>query len=132
MSQDTDRVPHSFSSLPVTGSDSVDPSCRYDNMIIADRPLSYSISEPLNHEGNNDSGIGSFREAPNTQGKSRASDPIALIDKLKSEIAHLENWLAQQMESRHRSLSLVSTIRSLIATRKSLLKSLLDEQRMRL
>ena len=63
--------------------------------------------------------------APFSKGTSHAEDKLSMIEKLKSEIEHLEDWLSHQKQGRsHSSISVASTIRALIATRKSLLISL--------
>ncbi|MCG8315903.1 MAG: hypothetical protein MI976_22050 [Pseudomonadales bacterium] len=65
------------------------------------------------------------RPSPFSKGSSHSDDKLSMIEKLKSEIAHLETWLAHQKDGRsHSSISVASTIRALIATRKALLQSL--------
>ena len=60
-----------------------------------------------------------------SKGKSHSQDRLSMIEKLKSEIAHLETWLSHQKDGRsHSSLSVAGTIRALIATRKALLQSI--------
>lgn len=125
MSHDTDQIAHSYSQPLASGHDSPDPGSLYDDLVIDDRPSLYSVSEPAPRASVNSAGW-----SANSGGYS-LTDPRAMIDKLKSEIAHLENWLAHQKHSRSRSLSIANTIRSLIATRKSLLENLLQKESQR-
>ena len=96
-------------------------SSRYDDMVIEDRPSLYSVNEPDQ----------TYRISQLAPGRNAVTDPRLMIEKLNTEIAHLENWLSHHLASRSRSLSLVNTIRSLIATRKSLLEGLLKTHQQR-
>lgn len=124
MSHDTDQIAHSISQSVAHGHEAQDPGSRYDDLVIVDRPSLYSVSEPAAEE----SGKGYGWSAGSGYS---LRDPRAMIDKLRAEISHLENWLAHQLNSRPRSLSMANTIRSLIATRKSLLENLLQKESQR-
>lgn len=108
---DNSNSPMISESLPaVDYAAGYDASSRYDDMVIEDRPSVYSVRN---------------FDVYDAKPESKVTDRESMMDKLKSEIAHLENWLASHSKTRpSASLSLANTIRSLIATRKSLLESL--------
>ena len=133
MSQDTEYPAYSLSKTSLVNSETGDSSSRYDDRVIEDRPPFYSVSEASKgyarrHVMSVDEPMPAGQSADS---RSHAADPGQLIEKLRIEITQLENWLAHQMESRRRSLSLVGTIRSLIATRQSLLNTLLEREKQR-
>ena len=53
-----------------------------------------------------------------------APEQTALASKLEVEIEQLENWLANQQKAQQGSVSVIPTIKSLIHTRKKLLKNI--------
>ena len=123
MSHDVDQIAEATSRQPSGSNSSLDDSSRYDDLVIVDRPSLYSVRE---------SAADYFHQPANDAREHSLTDPRTMIEKLKAEIAHLENWLSLQLESRPKSLSMANTIRNLIATRKSLLDNLLQKEKQRL
>lgn len=104
-----------------TGSKNHLQASELDTVVIQDGPSVYSVDSAAEPAMIEEAHAVYFEPDHNTTVK----DHYSMIEKLKGEISHLENWLShQQSGKRHSSLSVANTIRTLIATRRSLLENI--------